>query len=283
MELVSFKDMQAMAKALAFNKMFGKTEPEALALMILAQAQGRHPAIVATEYDIIQGKPAINSKSALSRFQRAGGKIQWLERSDLKASAKFIHESGGELVIEWDMNRARQAQLTGKENWKKYPAQMLSARVIAEGVRAVCPACLDGMYTSEEVGDFDQPKRQPVATEATVVDDDIKQLSPDPLDTRVDTMLKYMESKGISEKAVLKSVNKIHFSFIDEEDLEKIKFITDGAKEMSKASNESFNVVLKMQFPEPTSEVNSDPVESAPELGISPETDSSDVNPDDLK
>jgi len=70
--------------------------------------------------------------------------------------------AGGELTVTWDMKRATQAGLTGKDNWKKYPAQMLSARVVAEGVRAVFPACLSGMYTSEEVQDM--PELKPMRT-----------------------------------------------------------------------------------------------------------------------
>lgn len=35
---------------------------------------------------------------------------------------------------------------------------MLSSRVVAEGVRAIFPACLSGMYTTEEVQDFDAPR-----------------------------------------------------------------------------------------------------------------------------
>lgn len=155
--IVPFAEIKQMSVVLGNPKMFGKNPDEMLALMLIAQAQGIHPAKAAMEYDMIQGRPAINSKSALSRFQHAGGKIQWTKRTDSECSAIFAHPQGGELEVTWSMERAKQAQLTGKDNWKKYPAQMLSARVIAEGVRAVFPACLDGLYTSEEVADF-QPE-----------------------------------------------------------------------------------------------------------------------------
>jgi hypothetical protein len=63
------------------------------------------------------------------------------------------------------MERANAAGLTGKSTWKQYPDQMLSARVVAEGVRAVFPACLNGVYLAEEVQDFDtkpRPAKEPV-------------------------------------------------------------------------------------------------------------------------
>lgn len=157
--LVPFDQLKAMAQALGAKKLFGKSADELLPLMLIAQAEGLHPATAAQEYDIIQGKPAINSRAALARFQRSGGKIGWITRTDKEASARFEHPSCiGAVEITWTMERARQANLTGKTNWRQYPAQMLSARVVAEGVRACYPACLSGLYTVEEVQDFSIPR-----------------------------------------------------------------------------------------------------------------------------
>jgi len=145
-----------MANAITRSGLFGiRSQEQAVALMLIAQAEGKHPASVAAEYDIIQNRPALKSHAALARFQQAGGKIQWTSRTDDKASAKFSHPAGGEVEITWTMDRAKAAGLTGKQNWKTYPAQMLSCRVVAEGVRAVYPACLNGTYLVEEVQDFD--------------------------------------------------------------------------------------------------------------------------------
>jgi hypothetical protein len=142
--------------------------------MLIAQAEGKHPASVAAEYDIIQNRPALKSHAALARFQQAGGKIQWTSRTDDKASAKFSHPSGGEVEITWTMDRAKAAGLTGKQNWKTYPAQMLSCRVVAEGVRAVFPACLNGTYLVEEVQDFDaKPLRIEKPVIAAASDSDV--------------------------------------------------------------------------------------------------------------
>ena len=157
----SVQDIETMAKAITKSGLFGIKQPEqAVALMLVAQSEGRHPASVASEFDIIQGRPALKSQAALARFQAAGGKIQWTSRGPTKCSAKFSHAQGGELEIAWTMERANAAGLTGKQTWKQYPDQMLSARVVAEGVRAVFPACLNGVYLAEEVQDFDTKPRQ---------------------------------------------------------------------------------------------------------------------------
>lgn len=156
-ELIPLKDIERMASIMGQGKLFGKTPQELLPLMLIAQAEGRHPAVVAMEYDIIQGKPALNSRAALARFQSDGGIIEWVTRDDAKAEAKFSHPTKcpKPISIMWDMDRAAKAGIGGKPTWKQYPRQMLSARVIAEGVRACDPACLLGFYTVEEVQDVD--------------------------------------------------------------------------------------------------------------------------------
>lgn len=173
------RDVQVMAEAIAKCGFFGvKTKDQALGLMLVAQAEGRHPATIAQEYDIIQGRPALKSAAALARFQHAGGRIEWIRSDATVASARFRHDLGGELVITWDMDRAKVAGLLGKDNWRKFPDQMLRARVVAEGVRAVFPACLNGMYLAEEVQNFDPPTDSrtpsaPIVTDALVVEDEI--------------------------------------------------------------------------------------------------------------
>jgi hypothetical protein len=154
-EVIPFSDMERMAQAIAKSGLFGLKSPDqAVALMLVAQSEGRHPASVAAEFDIIQGRPALKSQAALARFQQAGGKIQWIERNDRKASAEFSHPAGGSLVVTWTWERAEASGLTNKQTWRSFPQQLLGARVVAEGVRAVFPACLNGVYLAEEVADF---------------------------------------------------------------------------------------------------------------------------------
>lgn len=191
--LVSVQDMQAMSSAMA--PLFSKKPQDLFALMLLAQAEGKHPAIAAQEYDIIQGRPAINSKSALARFQGAGGRVQWIERSPTSCTLYLAHPQGGELEVTWTMDRAQKAGLTGKDNWKKYPTEMLSARCVAEGVRAVYPACLNGMYTNEEVADF-EPPRKVVHQEAVI------QKAPNPFAQ----VLKEAREKFGSAEAVIERI-----------------------------------------------------------------------------
>ena len=153
--LIPFQDLQGMAQAIAKSGLFGmKTPEQALALMLVAQAEGLHPATITQDYDIIQGRAARKTHSVLARFQQMGGTVEWHELSDTVADATFSHKSGGKLRIQWTIQQAQKAGLTGKDNWKNYPRAMLRARCIAEGIRAVYPAALGGMMVSEEAQDL---------------------------------------------------------------------------------------------------------------------------------
>lgn len=156
MEIIPIQTMQAMAEALAKSKLFGLQTPEqALALGLLCQAEGLHPAVAARDYHIISGRASLKSDAMLSRFQAAGGRVAWTKYTDDEVSATFTHQSGGSVEVSWTMERAKKAGLATRDNWKSYPRQMLKARVISEGVRMVLPGVVSGLYAPEEVADFD--------------------------------------------------------------------------------------------------------------------------------
>jgi hypothetical protein len=157
--IVPYSEVERMAAAVAKSGLFGvKTADQALALMLVAQAEGRHPALAARDYDVIQGRPSKKSEAMLRDFLQSGGTVEWHELTDTIADATFAHPAGGKVRISWDMKRASAAGLGGKDMWKKYPRQMLRARAVSEGIRTVCPMATSGMYVPEEVQDF-QPEK----------------------------------------------------------------------------------------------------------------------------
>ena len=155
--LVAINDMQVMAETLVKSNFYGfKTKEQLLAVMLVAQAENKHPATVVQEFDIIQGRPALKSQALLARFQQAGGKVEWHEMTDKVCSGTFSHPAGGSLRVEWTIEMAKVAGLyRDGSGWSKYPADMLRARVISRAVRAVFPGCILGHYAVEEVMDFD--------------------------------------------------------------------------------------------------------------------------------
>lgn len=159
--LVQFSDIERMGAAIAKSGLFGvKTQDQAVALMLIAQAEGLHPAVAARDYHVIQGRPALKADAMMARFQAAGGKVRWNELTEAKVSATFSHPSGGDATIEWTFEEAKRIGLATKENWQKFPRAMLRSRVVSEGIRTVYPGCVVGTYTPEETQDFDEPKRR---------------------------------------------------------------------------------------------------------------------------
>lgn len=209
--LVPMEAMERMAQAVAASKLFGVTNVEqALALMLVAQAEGLHPATAARDYHIIQGRPSLKADAMLARYINSGGKVEWHDHTDTKVAATFTHPAGGSLKIEWDMERARKAGLDGKDMWKKYPRQMLRARVISEGIRATNPAVATGIYTPEEVMDMEPVRKE-------------KEINPKP-------------PKALSPVALKRAMQEFSDKGIDEQ-----KLRAHFGKEPSEATREEFN------------------------------------------
>ena len=166
--IIAISDLEKMASAAAASKMFGfKNKEEALAIMLLCQAEGLHPGIAMRDYHVIQGRPTLKADAMLARFLNGGGKVQWHELTDKVVSATFSHPQGGEAKITWSFEDAKRIGLTGKDNWRNYPRAMLRSRVVSEGVRTVYPVAVVGVYTPEEAQDFTPaPQPQPIVIEA---------------------------------------------------------------------------------------------------------------------
>ena len=172
MQLIPFDQTKLMAQAIAESKLFGiQTPAQALALGLLCQAEGRHPAEAARDYHIINGKPSLKSDAMLARFQQAGGRVEWHDYTHDAVSGTFTHPQGASLKVTWTTKDAERAGLTGNPTWKKFPRQMLRARCISEAVRSIFPAVLSGCYAPEEVAEFApvqvQTEPEPLAIEAT--------------------------------------------------------------------------------------------------------------------
>ena len=160
--LVPIGDIQTMAEVAAKSKMFGfKSTEEAMAIMLLCQAENLHPAIAMRDFHVIQGRPALKADAMLARFQQAGGAVNWKVYEDEQVTGIFSHPQGGTLEVSWLLSKAKLIGIANKDNWKNYPRAMLRARCISEGIRAVYPGCVVGVYTPEETENFSSHRQDP--------------------------------------------------------------------------------------------------------------------------
>lgn len=178
--LIPVDQVERMALAVAKSGLFGvRTPDQAMALMLIAQAEGMHPAIAARDYHVINGRPTLRADAMLARFQQAGGKVEWGDYTDRKVVGTFTHPQGGSVRIEWTTDMAVSANLTKNPTWKSYPRQMLRARCISEGIRTIYPGVAIGTYTPEEAEDM--------APQRTVRDmGDAEEVAPPPPPAAVD-------------------------------------------------------------------------------------------------
>lgn len=220
--LVPLSDIERMAASVAKSGLFGVKQPEqAMALMLIAQAEGLHPAIAARDYHIIQGRPALKADAMLARFQTAGGSVRWTSMTESRVAAEFSHPQGGKVEIEWTIDMAKRAGLTKNPTWSQYPRAMLRARCISEGIRTVFPGVVVGTYTPEEVQDMEPARSEP------------KDVTPEPQDDWLQPHLQAiayatdMEALKTAYDAAIKDAKKHG----DQAARDKIIAIKDARKE----------------------------------------------------
>lgn len=186
MELITnteFDTLERFAAMIAKSGMGGfKTPEQAMVGLMLATAEGIPIGRVIHEYHIINGKLALKSEVILARFQRAGGILRYIRNSESVVEVVASHPSGGELSIQWTIERAKKAGLTANPTWQKHPAAMLRARAVTEAVRAVYPACLSGLIEESE------------AIEITATSIPLRPMLPEP-----DLKLKLAEASTLDE------------------------------------------------------------------------------------
>ncbi len=208
-ELPVGQTIGAMAKYCAASGLFGGyNEPQVATLLLMAQAEGKHPMAAMQEYDIVKGRPALKSSAVFGRFRKAGGKLQWTETSD-KVAKCHAEIDGCSIDIEWTIDRARKIGLVrGGSGWEKYPAAMLRARAQVEAVRALAPEVLSGLCCTEEVASFDEPRptvapktqpAEPVRVEKSVVEAEVVEQPAPPADLPVHIQNEIRACKTITQ------------------------------------------------------------------------------------
>ncbi len=150
--------IKTLGRSIFLSGIFGLDKPEQgeiLAMQCLVEKKS--PLELARTYHFIQGQLAIRSDALLAKFQIAGGKVEWITRTDELVEAVFSKGDSKPVTIIASMKEyvgngtALGKDGKPKDNWKKWPRRMLTARAVSEGVRLVAPECCFGTYTVEEL------------------------------------------------------------------------------------------------------------------------------------
>jgi hypothetical protein len=149
--------IKTLGGAIFKSGIFGLDKPEQgeiLAMQCLTERKS--PLELARTYHFIQGQLAIRSDALLAKYHQAGGSVTWIERTDEKVKAEFRKGSSSAIIVADLKEYVSNGTAVGrdgkfKDNWKRWPRRMLTARAVSEGVRLIAPECCFGVYVAEEI------------------------------------------------------------------------------------------------------------------------------------
>jgi hypothetical protein len=120
---------------------------------------GLHPMAAINGIFIIEGKASMSANLMSAVVRSKGFTLRVTTDGDwgsaFKATATIVRPDDPEFTysVTWTEAKAKRADLTGKDNWRKYPEAMAKARAISEVIREGATDALNGLaYTPEELG-----------------------------------------------------------------------------------------------------------------------------------
>lgn len=152
--------IQELGKLFHTSQIMGVNTPgDGAVLALTCMCEGITPLEFAKTYHIINGKPSMRADMMHAKFRSAGGKVTWKNMGDdgKAAEADFTFD-GQTLTVRYTIEDAR--QLVGDKvdkadsNWRKDRPAMLRARLITKAIRILAPELIAGVYTPEELADY---------------------------------------------------------------------------------------------------------------------------------
>lgn len=158
-EEVKFAHYQRIAKLFAASGYFedlkvpvGQAIARAVVKIQLGEAVGLAPMEAMQSVYMVNGRPTVDAQVRAARMKRCGYDWDILEHTDkccrlaIKFRGQYLtREDGSKAIVEFTMDDAAKAGLSGKDVWKKYPRNMLFARTITNAQRWYAPEALNGM------------------------------------------------------------------------------------------------------------------------------------------
>ena len=171
------QELQFLGTVLSQSQLFGANNPaEGLAIVAMCHQKRISWMDFMQNFHMIKGRVSKKTDAILADFHRMGGSHEIIERSDTKAEAKFIigknkyaskitwedcqnepfiyEGKESDVVAQIEAGNKDKLRMKPKYRTPRARMQMLWARCVSDGVRAVAPECVQGIYTPEEVEDF---------------------------------------------------------------------------------------------------------------------------------
>jgi len=161
---ISVSDAQTISKAIIESKIYGINNPQEAFVKIMAGQELRlSPMFSVNHLYIVNQKIGLDAESMKALLFKEGYTVR--PRYDdednptvcevyLYYKGKMVDDKPSRFTIE----DATRAGLMGKDNWKKYPKDMLFSKALTRAARAYCSHIIAGFcYVKEELEDFEAP------------------------------------------------------------------------------------------------------------------------------
>lgn len=180
-------ELQTAANAMHASGMFAdvKTQAQALVKIMAGAEMGLPPFASMSGIHLVQGRPVLGA-NLIATLVKNDPRYDYRIRTCDNNQCVLVWYENGAAVGEsgFTIAEAQTAGLTGKDNWKKYPSDMLFARAISRGARRYAPGIFGGapVYTPDEVNlDTDEDGHIVNVTPAVVIEPPQPQLASGPL------------------------------------------------------------------------------------------------------
>lgn len=156
--LTCVDDVEKMSKRLAMSELVPQAFREKPANVFLALNMGLElglsPAASLRAIHVVDGKPGLAADAMVGIVMASGAARSFvcIESNERIAIYEAVRVGSDRAVRKsFTIEEAEQANLLGKDNWKKYPIRMLEARAKAALARDLFPDVLHGIYTPDEL------------------------------------------------------------------------------------------------------------------------------------
>jgi len=256
--IVTYDETEKVAKAMVASGFFKDTQQASQAIVkILAGRELGFGAFASmTGVNIIQGNPTIGANlmaAAIKATRKYNYRI--LEMTEKACEIEFYENGQPVGKSRFTLDDAKAAGLEGKDNWRKYPRNMLFARAISNGQRWYCPDACNGVtvYTPDEMGAvvdedervIDMPQQPPAKRIQASTETELPLDTPAPLvaleTARAMTTSKgevYGEMDNVTLAAIVTSIIKAQKADgITPQRYEELQYKLDCAKTVLEANN----------------------------------------------
>lgn len=131
----SLSDTMEVVRAIANTDFVPKTirgnQATILACVLYGREIGLGPMESLSEVHMIDGRPSLSAKAKVKRARQIGHDIWGDVAGGIATVSGKRGDTGREMTVTFSMDDARKANLTAKDNWKKYEEDMLWARAVS--------------------------------------------------------------------------------------------------------------------------------------------------------